>query len=58
MVITWSILLVTSCIARADSYKEFNDKLERMYGETNKRDRALQMLLTLRNFSSHNISAG
>jgi hypothetical protein len=29
-----------------------------MHTETNKRDRSLRMLLTLRNFSSHNISAG
>jgi len=43
---------------KADSYEELNTKLERYYGESNKRDRALRMLLTLRNFSSHNISAG
>jgi len=42
----------------ADSYEELNDKLEKIYGETSKRDRALRILLTLRNFSSHNISAG
>jgi hypothetical protein len=42
----------------ADSYEDLNDKLEKMYGEINKRNRALRMLLTLRNFSSHHISAG
>jgi hypothetical protein len=42
----------------ADSYEDLNDKLEKMYGEANKKDRALRMLLTMRNFSSHNISAG
>jgi hypothetical protein len=42
----------------ADSYRDLNDKLEKMYAETNKRDKALRMLLTLRNFSSHNISSG
>ena len=42
----------------AGSYKELNEKLEKMHTETNKRDRSLRMLLTLRNFSSHNISAG
>lgn len=42
----------------ADCYRDLNDKLEKMYGEANKKDRALRMLLTIRNFSSHNISAG
>jgi len=42
----------------ADSYKDLNDKLEKMCSETNMRNRALRMLLTLRNFSSHNISSG
>ena len=39
------------------SSKELNDQVEKVYGETNKRDRALRILYTLRNFSSHNISA-
>lgn len=39
------------------SSEELNDKIEEIYGETNKRDRALRTLYTLRNFSSHNISA-
>jgi len=39
------------------SNQELNDTIENIYGETNKRDRALRMLYTLRNFSSHNISA-
>ena len=42
----------------ADSYERLNDKLEELYKETNRRDRSLRMLLTMRNFSSHNISAG
>lgn len=42
----------------ANSYEELNAKLEQFHKESNKRDRALRMLLTLRNFSSHNISAG
>ncbi len=42
----------------ANSYDELNQKLEELLKETNKRDRALRILLTLRNFSSHNISAG
>jgi len=54
--IAFSGIDLSGCVA--DSYKELDDKLERMHGETNKRDRALRMLLTLRNFSSHNISAG
>jgi len=41
-----------------DSYEELNRKLEQYYEESNRRDRSLRMLLTLRNFSSHNISAG
>jgi hypothetical protein len=42
----------------ADVYEDLNDRLEKMYAEANKKDRAFRMLLTLRNFSSHNISAG
>ena len=42
----------------ASSYDELNRKLESHSQESSKRDRALKMLLTLRNFSSHNISAG
>lgn len=47
---------LTGC--RTGSWKKLNAKLEQYYRESNKRDRALRMLLTLRNFSSHNISAG
>jgi hypothetical protein len=39
------------------SSQELNDTVENIYRETNKRDRALRILLTLRNFSSHNIAA-
>jgi len=39
------------------SSEELNAKIKEIYGETNKRDRALRMIYTLRNFSSHNISA-
>jgi hypothetical protein len=39
------------------SNEELNDTVENLYGETNKRDRALRILYTLRNFSSHNIAA-
>jgi len=42
----------------ADNYQELNDKLEKMYSEPNNKDRAFRMLLTIRNVSSHNISAG
>lgn len=42
----------------AESYEELNDKLEQFLNDRNKKERALQILLTLRNFSSHNISAG
>ena len=42
----------------ASSYKELNEKLKPMYEETDKKKRALRMLLTLRNFSSHNVCSG
>ena len=42
----------------AGSYDELNEKLAEYYKETNRRDRSLRMLLAIRNFSSHNISAG
>ena len=42
----------------AGSLSELNTKIEARIRETNKRDRALRILLTFRNFSSHNISAG
>ena len=42
----------------ANSYDELNKKIERFCKITNKRNKALGILLTLRNFTSHNISAG
>jgi len=46
---------LTGC--STSSSQQLNDTVENIYRETNKRNRALRILLTLRNFSSHNISA-
>ena len=39
------------------SPEELNNTIESIYGETNKQNRSLRMLLTLRNYTSHNVSA-